>query len=320
MQKEGVRPEDFMMTRVPVLPPSYRPISAMGSMTMVADPNYMYKALVDTMTDYKESKDLPKELQNKARGEMYQAYRALVGTQDPNQEKLQEKKIGGMLDQILGKGSPKASMWQRRVLGSNMDMYGLSAISLNPALKINQVGVPESKAWEIYSPFVVKELIRQGNDATSAVRDIKNHSPNALKALQTVLKERPVLINRAPTLHKYSIMPAWPVLTQGHTLQIPPAICKNLGADFDGDTISYSVPVSYKAVEEAKSKMMPEKNLISIANDQPMYVPSQEYNMGGYLMSKEPAQEKSQTFRSWKDAVQAYKQGKIKVDTPVRIA
>ena len=319
MQREGVRPEDFMMTRVPVLPPSYRPISAMGSMTMVADPNYMYKALVDTMTDYKESKDLPKELQNKARGEMYQAYRALVGTQDPNQEKLQEKKIGGMLDQILGKGSPKASMWQRRVLGANIDLYGLSAISLNPALKLNQVGVPENQAWEIYSPFLVKELIRQGNDATSAVRDIKNHSENAYRVLQKVMAERPVIINRAPTLHKYSIGAAWPILVKGNTLQVPPSRNKAFNYDLDGDTMSYSVPVSDKAVHEAVSKLMPESGLLSIANDQPMYVPSQEYNMGGYLMSKEPAQEKSQSFRSWKDAVQAYKQGKIKVDTPVRI-
>ena len=579
MQKEGVRPEDFMMTRVPVLPPAWRPITAMGSMTMVADPNYMYKALVDTMQDYKESKDLPKELQNKARSEMYQAYKALIGTQDPNQEKLQEKHIGGMLDQILGKGSPKASMWQRRVLGANIDLYGLSAISLNPALKLNQVGIPETQAWEIYSPFLVKELVRQGNDATSAVRDIKNHSENAYRVLQKVMSERPVIINRAPTLHKYSIGAAWPILVKGNTLQVPPSRNKAFNYDMDGnccdfdsvislriaksamdkfgsaakvpvksgaeyvgfsmkigefprygapmkdkngadvytlpegiqissfdittgqhvwkeashftveqdcscvaveignhsmvvsdneslavfdhstgllikkapaeslkafvpvlkrdplvqlksppipdvlqdgavvpltrseakdiakhalsvkdmsmysslkkckkfpklglltakrlvdgnyphaetiakrafgdvwwvtvdtvsdagkrevfdfdvegtkvftintgiviwDTMSYSVPVSDKAVHEAISKLMPENGLLSIANDQPMYVPSQEYNMGGYLMSKEPAQEKSQTFKSWKDAVQAYKQGKIKVDTPVRI-
>lgn len=320
MQKQNVRPEDFMMTRVPVLPPTFRPITASGSRTMVADMNYMYKALFESMQDFKEAKEtLPKDLQSEARLNMHNAYRAVVGISDPTQEKLAEKRIGGILDQLLSKGSPKTSFVQRRLIGTNIDVYGLNAISLNPSLKINQVGIPEAEAWDVYSPFITRKLVQQGVPAVEAVKAIKAQDEKATKALQAVIKERPVIVNRAPTLHKYSMMALWPVLTKGHSLQVPPAICAPFTADFDGDTMSWSVPVSDAAVKEAVDKMMPDKNLLSIASDRPLYIPSQEYTMGAYFLSKEPAKEPVKTFKNWTEAVQAYRKGQLRVDTPVKI-
>jgi len=319
MKKQGVRPEDFMMDRVPVLPPAFRPITANGGMTMVADPNYMYKALADSISDFKDSKDLPKEMQNASRKGIYDNYRALVGITDPTQDKLVEKKVGGILDQLLSKGSPKTSFVQRRLIGTNIDLYGLAAVSLNPALRLDEIGLPEKEAWDLYAPFIVRDLVKRGMSGVEAVKAIKTQDERAYKALQNVVKERPVILNRAPTLHKYSMMAMKPVLVKGHAIQVPPAIHAPFTLDHDGDTMSYSVPVSPAAVKEAYDKLLPSKNLISIASDRPTYVPSQEYTMGAYFLSKQPAAEKVKTFRNWQDAVKAYKTGEIRVDTPVSI-
>jgi len=127
-------------------------------------------------------------------------------------------------------------MVQRRVLGTNIDLTGLGVVTPNPSLDLNEVGLPEELAWRLYEPFIVSHMVRNGYPATQASKAVSEHQPVAYEALQNVIRERPVLINRAPTLHKYSITAAWPVLTKGHTLQVPPAIVKPLGMDFNGDS------------------------------------------------------------------------------------
>lgn len=235
MKRAGVRPEEFMMTRVPVLPPKFRPIAPQGKRIMVADPNYLYKALHDTIRDLKDSETLPDELRADARMNVVKAYRSLVGVADPEQEKLVQKNVGGILDQLLGKGSPKFGFVQRRVIESNVDLSGLGVATLNPALKLNQIGMPESEAWKLYEPFVIRRLVRNGYPAAAALSYTKKKDPVAYKALQDEVKERPVLVNRAPTLHKLSIMAFEPVLTKGHTIQVAPAIVAPFNLDFDGD-------------------------------------------------------------------------------------
>jgi len=317
MKKQGVRPEEFMMTRVPVLPPAWRPITASGARTMVADQNYTYRALFDSIQDYKDSMSLPEDLRQTARQNMYNSYRSLVGTTDPTQEKLVQKNVGGLLDSLLGKSSPKLGFFQRRVIGSNIDMGGLGVVTLNSSLKLNEIGLPEATVWDLYSPFIVRKLVQQGMPAMQAAEAIKSKTEQAGKALQGIMKERPVLMNRAPTNHKYSIMAVWPRMTKGHSVQVNPTLMGPYTMDLDGDVASYSVPVSNNAVKEAIARMLPEKNLLSVSNDKPMYVPSQEFAMGGWTMSKEPNRDKPVRFNTWQDAVKAYKTGQIKVDTPV---
>jgi DNA-directed RNA polymerase subunit beta' len=319
MEKQGVRPEDFIMDRVPVLPPKYRPITRTSDMTIVADPNYMYKALLESSKDLKESAGLPQVFRNQAREAMVKNYRSLVGLSDPTQAKLKQKNVSGILSQLFGKGSPKSGFVQRRVIGADIEVSGLAVVTPNPSLKLNEVGLPEAKAWELYEPFIIRHLVQRGVPATAAAKAVADKQKNAYAALREVVKERPVVVNRAPTLHKYSMYAAWPVLTKGETLQVSPSIVKPMAMDFDGDTASYSVPVSKAAVEEAIQKMMPEKNLINSRNDRPTYTPNNEYVQGLWLATKQPANKAPKRFPDKAAAMAAYKAGAIRIDDPIVI-
>ncbi len=320
-ESEGKRPEDFIWDRVPVLPPKYRPIHKVGRLNVVSDPNYLYKAVLDSIQDFDDTQKekLPPSEVKAARANVYSSLRALVGVADPVQPELVEKGVGGILEQITGRGSPKGSFAQRRLIGTNIDVSGMGVITPDPNLRLNQVGLPENLAWSLYEPFIVRDLVRHGWQATDAAKAVAQKAPGALNALQRVVKERPVIYNRAPTLHKYSILGAWPVLTKGDTFRIHPAVVKPFGADFDGDLMSFSVPVSKAAVDEVVSKMMPEKLLLGERQDQPNFVPGNEYLLGLYLASKAPAQKALRRFPSRQAAVQAYRDGKLRIDDPIEI-
>ncbi|MHC4617938.1 MAG: hypothetical protein ACYTEQ_09315 [Planctomycetota bacterium] len=319
LEKQGLRPEDFLMDRVPVLPPKFRPVVRHNEMTLVSDTNYLYKNLIDSVEDYNETKELPGEIQRTARQAMYDNYKSLVGIADPVQQDLQQKRVGGILKQLLGKGSPKGGFVQRRVIGTNIDVSGLAVVTPNPSLKLNEVGLPEEKAWDLYEPFIIRDMVQNGYPARAAATAVANKDKVASKSLQTVIKQRPVLINRAPTLHKYNILAFWPVLTKGSTLQVPPTIVKPFGMDFDGDTGSYSVPVSEKAVEQAVALMLPEKNLLSARSGRPTFTPSNEYVQGLYFSTKEPTKKEAKHFATKQTALEAYRRGEIAVDDPITI-
>lgn len=256
LEKQKLRPEDFLWDRVPVLPPRFRPIFRMNKQTIVSDPNYLYKALMDSITDFKEAEEekLPLAQQQDARDRMNKNLKALIGLGDPVQGELRNKRVGGILSQLLGKGSPKGSFVQRRVIGTNIDVTGLSVIVPNPSLKLNEVGLPETRAWDLYEPFIVRHLVRKGVPAVVAAKAVRDKNKAAYAALQAVVKERPVLINRAPTLHKYSILAAWPRLTKGHTLQIPPAITSPFNADFDGNCCVFDSEINLLLPKSALDK------------------------------------------------------------------
>jgi DNA-directed RNA polymerase subunit beta' len=318
-EKHQVKPEDFLMTRVPVLPPRFRPITQQNDMTMVADPNYMYKALMESIEDFNDTKDMPTDMRSEARKDVWDSYKALVGLTDPNQQQLQQKNVKGILSQVFGKGSPKNGFVQRRVLGTNIDVSGLGVVTPNPSLNLNEVGMPEKLAWDLYEPFIVRDLVKKGMPATQAAKAVEKQSPPAEAALRSVVKQRPVLVNRAPTLHKYSIMAFWPVLTKGSTVQVSPTIVKPFGMDFDGDTASFTVPVSNDAVKQSVEKMMPDKHLLSARAGKPTYVPSNEYLQGMYLATKSPKKKPVKTFQTMREAVQAYRKGEIAIDDPIRV-
>ena len=236
MREQGVEPKDFMMTRIPVLPPKFRSITTNGGMTMVADANYMYKALIDAEKDFQEAREkLPDDMLGDVRSQVYRTYKALTGLHDPDDAQLQRKGVGGLLKWVFGKGSPKYGNLQRRVLGTATDVVGRGVATPNPSLKLNQIGLPEEQAWDVYEPFVVKRLVGAGYKATDAVKMVADKTPTAYKALREAVEERPVIMNRAPSLHKFSLMGFWPVLTKGSTLQVSPSIVVPFNLDYDGD-------------------------------------------------------------------------------------
>lgn len=317
----GIHPKEWMLNKVPVLPPMFRPVSVIeeSNIPLVADPNFLYKELIDAnnlLADMKEEVDDVGE----ERLSVYNAFKAVTGLGNPVHPKLQEKRVKGILKHIFG-SSPKLSAVQRKLLSSPVDLVGRAVITPNPDLDIDHVGLPETRAWEVYKNFIVRRLKRRGMPLLEAMRHAKERTPLAREELMKELEHRPVYISRAPVLHKFGVMAFWPRLTKGDSLQISPLVVGGFGADFDGDAMSYHVPVDEEARQQAIDLMMPSANLLSPADfKSPMHKPSQEYVGGLYEATKPVAKKKSpRYFASEADAIKAYHRGDVSIDTPVRI-
>ena len=321
LEKQGTEPTSFMWDRVPVLPAKFRPVTRHDGLTMVADPNYLYSSLLDVSNDFTEAKTAGLSAQDlqESRTDMNTALGALIGTTDPVKEKLQQKNVKGIIQQITGKGSPKAGFIQRRVIGTNTDMAGLGVVTPNPSLKLNQVGLPEKHAWKLYEPYIIRRLVQNGYSATDAAKAVADKAPSAYTQLQKEVQVRPVVFNRAPTLHKYSMLGAFPVLTKGNTLQVSPAVVGPMGMDFDGDTASMTVPTTDGAVRDVLEKMMPDKLLRSERHRKPHFLPANEYIHGSWLATKKANRRGVKTFATAADAEKAYRKGEIEIDDPIVI-
>ena len=223
-KETGIKPSELVLTKVPVLPPQYRPVSRAGRTVIESDPNYLYRGLMLVNDDLaKLREELGDDNVGQERLALYDTFKSLTGLGDPIQPKLQEKKIRGILAHAIGIGaSPKQSAFQRKVIGTSTDLVGRAVITPNASLNMDQVGLPEEKAWVLYRPFVVRRLVRRGVNATDAAKMASDRDPRAREALLQEMEHRPVIVNRAPTLHRFGIMAAYPVLVKGKTLQVAP--------------------------------------------------------------------------------------------------
>lgn len=321
-ERLNISPADWVLSKAPVLPPAFRPVSTMGpkKLPLVADPNYLYKELWDAN---KTLGDLSKKVDESELGDerlaTYNAFKAVTGLGDPTNPKNQERNVKGILKHVFG-SSPKLGSVQRRLLGSTTDLVGRAVIAPDPDLDMDQVGLPENRAWTIYTPLLVRRLVRRGMPRQQAARAVEERSEVARKALLDEMDSGVVVINRAPTLHKYGVMAARPKLVKGDVLKVSPLVVGGFGADFDGDAMQYHVPISESAREEALDKMLPSRNLISAANFKVHYAPSQEYVGGLYEASARiDKQNKPLVFATKADAVRAYKQGRIGIGRRVEI-
>lgn len=320
MEKTGIKPTDLMLHSVPVLPPAFRPITQTKGMPVTAaDPNLLYRDLMHANDDLKEVRaELGDQAAGQERLRLYNAFKAVTGLGDPVHPKTREKQVKGLLKQVFG-SAPKYGSYQRKVLGAPVDVVGRAVVTPNPSLGMDQVGIPEDKAWTIYRPFIMRRLVRAGMPATQAALSIANQSDVAKKALVDEMGERPVMINRAPTLHRYGFMAAWPVLTKGSTLQVSPVTVTGYNMDFDGDAANYHVPVLDEAVQEAVEKMMPSRNLKAVKDFQVHYLPRNEFMLGLYLASSADKKGQKRIFKDKASAIGAYQRGEIGVGDRVVI-
>ena len=208
---------------------------------------------------------------------------------------------------------------QRKLLGSTVDLVGRATITPNPNLDMDHVGLPMDKAWTLYQPFVVRRLVRRGVGKIKAMEEVQDRSPAALRELQGEMQARPVVINRAPVLHRYGVMAFWPQLTRSNTLEISPLINPGFGADFDGDAMQFHVPSSEEAVKEAQQKMLPSSNLLNVNRFDTNYSPTMEYVGGLWTASAKEDNKPVRTFHSKKDAIAAYRRGDITAGQKIEI-
>lgn len=318
-RKTGVHPRDWTLDKVPVLPPAFRPVSVMGGskLPLVADANYLYKEVLEAADNFRAMRGVAEDLSDE-RLALYGAFKGAVGLGDPLHPKNQERQVKGVLRHIFG-GSPKSGVVQRKLLASSTDLVGRSVIVPDPGLDMDQVGLPETRAWEVYRPFIVRRLRRRGMPVADALRAVEDRTPLARGALVEEMGERPVIINRAPVLHRYGMMAFRPRLTAGDTLRVPPLIVTGFGADFDGDAMQYHVPAEEGAVRDAYDKMLPSRNLLAASNFRVHQLPGKEYGGGLYVATTARADRRPRTFATAADALAAYRRGEVGPDHPVEV-
>jgi DNA-directed RNA polymerase subunit beta len=319
-EKTGAHPESWMLTKMPVIPPAFRPVSTMGQkkLPLVADANYLYKELLDANGALKESTGVLDDTGDERLG-LYDAMKGVTGLGDPQQAKNVERRVRGFLSQIFG-SSPKYGTVQRKLLSSTVDLVGRAVITPNADLDMDHVALPEEKAWEIYKPFIVRGLVRRGLPRMEAVKAFDGKNNAARDELNAQMNSRPIIINRAPVLHRYGMMAFYPRLTKNKTMEVSPLVTKGFGADFDGDAMQFHVPSTDSAAKEAAEKMLPSKNLFAAATFKAHYTPTAELQAGLYVASNRTNKKtQPRVFRSSKDAIAAYRRGEIEVDTPVHI-
>lgn len=239
MKKMNLTPADYMLTKVPVLPPQFRPVSMMGKdMPLVDDANFLYKELFDANKNYERSVS---EFGDKAAGPdamaVYSAFKAVTGLGDPIGAKTKEKQVKGALKHVFG-SSPKYGTMQRKLLSSTVDNVGRGVITPNPDLDMDSIGLPEDMAFDVYDRYVTRELVRRGMSMRQAREEIQNRSKVAKNTLVQEMDRRPVIASRAPVLHKFGIMAFKPQLVKSSTLHLSPLIIKGFGADFDGNCVT----------------------------------------------------------------------------------
>lgn len=245
--KQGVSPEDWVVSRIPVIPPKFRPISRMGDMGLVADLNELYKDLIETNQGVQ---DLSSEVDEASLAEdklnVYDAVKAVYGLGDPITPEGRSKHLKGAIWQVTG-DTPKHGMYQSKVIAKTVDNVARGVIGPDPTLDMDHIGLPEPALWEVYRDFIIRKLTRTGYPLIKATELADQHAPVARSMLEQEMKERPVIVDRAPTWHKFNLMGFYPVISKGDTIKVSPLVTKGFNADFDGDANFNSVTIRVKS-------------------------------------------------------------------------
>jgi len=317
----NTHPRDWLLKAVPVLPPIFRPISIMQGSggQLVADANLLYKDLFEANQVLRDMSGRVDDLRDERRN-VYNAFKAVVGLGDPVNPKTAEKKAQGLLAQLLG-SSPKHSWLQQKLIGTPVNLVGRAVATPDTNLSMDELGIPEKQAWTVYSPFIVRNLVRKGVGRTQALEYVEKKHPTARKAMIEEMEASPVIMTRAPVLHRYGHMAFWPKLVKGDTLRTSPPITKGYGLDYDGDTINWHVPVEEEARREAALKMLPSRNLFAVADfKSPVYAPTMEFLGGAYRLSTaKPSGGTPRVFATMADFKRAWQAGELGPEDTVHI-
>ena len=319
-KKLGIHPSEWMLNRVPVLPPMFRPVNVMSNdMPLVNDANYLYKELFEANKNLEDMSKVVGDSVGDERLAVYNSFKAVTGLGDPISQKSKDKNIRGILKEVFG-SSPKFGTVQRKLIASTVDNVGRAVISPNPNLDMDSVGLPEDKAFDVYQKFIIRRLRRKGMPITQAMRNIKDRSDLAREALVEEMDRRPVIINRAPVLHKFGIMAFRPQLTKGSTLQVSPLIVGGFNADFDGDAMNYHVPTTEEARVESLERLLPSRNLLSPTDlKSVVHAPSKEYVGGLWHATKRKSKKAKKIFRTMADVRSAYERGDLSLTDRVQV-
>lgn len=320
-KEQGIHPSAWMIQKVPVLPPVFRPVSRMGDVGLIADINELYRDVIESSKSLQALKpDLPEEELAEERLNLYRSVKATYGLGDSITPEGQSKRLKGAIRQVIG-DQPKHGMWQSKVLSKSVDAVGRGVITPDPSLHMDQMGIPEDSAWSLYKDFAMRRLIQHGYPAIRATEMIDKRTPEARDALDKEMADRVILADRAPTWHKFNLLAFRPHIVEGHTIRMCPLVTKGFNADFDGDQMNFHVPASQKANEQAKEKMLPSSNLFSLTDLHSVrHSPTMEMTSGLYALTRPASQKPTRRFVSTREAEDAYRRGELGANDPIEIS
>ncbi len=322
LDSEGLKPhEAYVITKVPVVPPVFRPISQQKnnpSQLMIADANKLYAHLMDVNNIAAHpvlQSDVPKH-----REALYNAVSAVFGTDEVDNQELQGQNVKGFLTQISGQGTPKGGFFQRKLMKRQQDVSGRGTAVPDTNLHMDAVGLPEQMLWQMLDKLIVARLIRKNYSALHARQMVNDKAPAAKQALMEEIRERPMLINRAPTLHRYGIVAAYATPVQGSTIRVSPFIEKGLNLDYDGDTLQVHAPITAQGVEDAKRMTMSNLLLSDQAPNKLLAFPQHESIIGvTHALKVDQVGAKPKVFNSREEVLKAWRKGDIKLSDPIEV-
>jgi DNA-directed RNA polymerase subunit beta' len=290
LEESGNRPEWMILTVLPVLPPELRPLVPLdGGRFATSDLNDLYRRVINRNNRLKRLLDLaaPDIIVRNEKRMLQEAVDALLdnGRRGRAITGTNKRPLKSLADMIKG----KQGRFRQNLLGKRVDYSGRSVIVVGPTLKLHQCGLPKRMALELFKPFIFSKLQLRGLATTikAAKKLVERGAPEVWDILEEVIREHPVMLNRAPTLHRLGIQAFEPVLIEGKAIQLHPLVCTAFNADFDGDQMAVHVPLSIEAQLEARALMMASNNILSPANGEPIIVPTQDVVLGLYFMTRE---------------------------------
>jgi len=320
----GNRPEWMVMDALPVIPPEIRPMVQLdGGRFATSDLNDLYRRVINRNNRLKRLLDLgaPDIIVRNEKRMLQEAVDALIdnGRRGRPVTGPGNRPLKSLSDMLKG----KQGRFRQNLLGKRVDYSGRSVIVVGPELKIYQCGLPKEMALELFKPFIMKKLVAGGlaQNIKSAKRMVERVRPEVWDVLEEVIKEHPVLLNRAPTLHRLGIQAFEPVLVEGRALKLHPLVCTAYNADFDGDQMAVHVPLSPEAQSEARFLMLSANNLLKPQDGKPVAVPTQDMILGSYYLTivKDDEIGTGKQFSSFTEAKLAYENGEVGLHAPIKV-
>ena len=320
----GNKPEWMVMTVLPVLPPDLRPLVPLdGGRFATSDLNDLYRRVINRNNRLKRLLDLnaPDIIVRNEKRMLQEAVDALLdnGRRGRAITGSNKRPLKSLADMIKG----KQGRFRQNLLGKRVDYSGRSVIVVGPTLRLHQCGLPKKMALELFKPFIFGKLERRGLATTikAAKKMVERETAEVWDILADVIREHPVLLNRAPTLHRLGIQAFEPVLIEGKAIQLHPLVCAAYNADFDGDQMAVHVPLTLEAQLEARTLMMSTNNILAPANGEPIIVPSQDVVLGLYYMTRSRVNAKGEgmTFSDAKEVQRAYETGNAHLQARIKV-
>jgi DNA-directed RNA polymerase subunit beta' len=320
----GNKPEWMVMTVLPVLPPDLRPLVPLdGGRFATSDLNDLYRRVINRNNRLKRLLDLnaPDIIVRNEKRMLQEAVDALLdnGRRGRAITGSNKRPLKSLADMIKG----KQGRFRQNLLGKRVDYSGRSVIVVGPTLRLHQCGLPKKMALELFKPFIFGKLERRGLATTikAAKKMVERETAEVWDILADVIREHPVLLNRAPTLHRLGIQAFEPVLIEGKAIQLHPLVCAAYNADFDGDQMAVHVPLTLEAQLEARTLMMSTNNILAPANGEPIIVPSQDVVLGLYYMTRSRVNAKGEgmTFSDAKEVQRAYETGHAHLQARIKV-